>query len=61
MDGCSDHVQTINSATTIASKEVKVDAVPGVFDAGPFMPILSGNYSLNVCEAGAAKDVSPAE
>jgi hypothetical protein len=57
MDSSTDFVQTINSATTVASKEVKVEVQPGIIAVGPFLPILSGNYNLSVCDAGAAKDL----
>ena len=59
MNGSTDFVQTINSATTVASKEFKVDAGLGRIALGPFMPILSGNYSVEVCEAEAAIDLTP--
>jgi hypothetical protein len=56
MNSNTDFVNTTNSATTVASKEVKVEAQPGTIAVGPFMPILSGNYNFSVCETDTSKD-----
>lgn len=59
MNGSTDFVQSINSATTVASKEVKAEAGLGRITFGPFMPILSGNYNVQVNEAEIAIDSPP--
>jgi hypothetical protein len=59
MSGSTDFVQSINSATTVASKEVKADAGLGRIALGPFMPILSGNYNVQFREADIAIDLPP--
>jgi hypothetical protein len=59
MNGSTDFVQSINSATTVASKEVKADTGLGRIALGPFMPILSGNYDIQVREAEIVIDSPP--
>jgi len=59
MNGSIDFVQSINSATTVASKEVKAETSLGRIALGPFMPILSGSYDIQVREADIAIDLPP--
>ena len=50
-------VHGVNSATTVASKEVKVDGGLGRVSMGPFLPIFSGNYKVHVRDVGVKSGI----
>ena len=58
MDKNTDSVQAVDSATTVASEEVKMEVGLGCLTFGPFMPILSGNYRVQILEVGVKSDTT---